>query len=183
MASALPVDNTGNPIESNTERATPFDMGSGHLNPNAALDPGLVYDMNADDVFYFLCSRDTPIPALQRLFGTVNCPNPQTGAYDLNLPSIGINNLVGGISVTRKVTYRGNNDGPKVFNVQIENPQGIEIKVQPSVLDFSSGQKTLTFRVDVNPRQGLDEFVFGSLTWYNNKYSVRSPIAVRAINN
>ncbi|KAF7146881.1 hypothetical protein RHSIM_Rhsim03G0077000 [Rhododendron simsii] len=183
MTTALPVDNTGNPIESNAERATPFDMGSGHLNPNAALDPGLVYDMNADDVFYFLCSRDTPIPVLQRLFGTVNCPNPQTGAYDLNLPSIGINNLVGGISVTRKVTYRGNNDGPKVFNVQIENPQGIEIKVQPSVLDFSSGQKNLTFRVDVNPRQGLDEFVFGSLTWYNNKYSVRSPIAVRALNN
>ncbi|KAG5556590.1 hypothetical protein RHGRI_007006 [Rhododendron griersonianum] len=178
MTTALPVDNTGNPIESNTERATPFDMGSGHLNPNAALDPGLVYDMNADDVFYFLCNRDTPIPALQKLFGTVNCPNPQTSAYDLNLPSIGINNLVGGISVTRKVTYRGNNDGPKVFNVQIENPQGIEIKVQPSVLDFSSGQKTLTFRVDVNPRQGLDKFVFGSLTWYNNKYSVRSPIAV-----
>ncbi|KAH7855897.1 hypothetical protein Vadar_030316 [Vaccinium darrowii] len=185
MTTALPGDNIGNPIQSNAGRATPFDMGSGHLNPNAALNPGLVYDMSETDVYYFLCSHGVNIDILRMLFenNRANCPNGQMSAYHLNLPSIGINNLVGGVSVTRKVTYRGNENGSMVFNVRIENPQGIEITVSPSVLDFSGGQKTLTFTVDVYPSQRLGKFVFGSLTWYNSIHEVRSPIAVKAVYN
>ncbi|XVF36387.1 hypothetical protein REPUB_Repub19eG0054300 [Reevesia pubescens] len=36
--------------------ATPFDYGAGHVDPVAALDPGLVYDATVDDYLGFLCA-------------------------------------------------------------------------------------------------------------------------------
>lgn len=53
MTTSTTVDRAGNPIQaqqySETEAmklvpATPFDYGSGHINPRAALDPGLIFD-------------------------------------------------------------------------------------------------------------------------------------------
>ncbi|GMP49984.1 hypothetical protein CsSME_00016780 [Camellia sinensis var. sinensis] len=183
MTSALQLDNTGKPIQSSTGgSATPFELGSGHLYPNAALDPGLVYDMNAEDIFMFVCNKGITQDLLQKLFGTMLfCPFPPLPAYNLNLPSIGINNLVGKTTVSRKVTYRGQNVDPMVFQVQIEHPRGIDIEVNPSVLDFSNGQQTLTFSVDVSVRKPLGRFVFGSITWFNEVHRVRSPIAIKAM--
>ncbi|KAB5541661.1 hypothetical protein DKX38_014635 [Salix brachista] len=40
----------------NDTKATPFDYGSGHKNPLAGLNAGLVYDFNCNDVISFLCS-------------------------------------------------------------------------------------------------------------------------------
>ncbi|KAK7332614.1 hypothetical protein VNO80_29368 [Phaseolus coccineus] len=36
--------------------ATPFDYGAGHVDPVAALDPGLVDDANVEDYLGFLCA-------------------------------------------------------------------------------------------------------------------------------
>lgn len=36
--------------------ASPFDYGAGHVNPNNAIDPGLVYDTTIDDYLNFLCA-------------------------------------------------------------------------------------------------------------------------------
>lgn len=86
MTTASQVDNTGKRIHSSAiGTATPFELGSGHLDPNAALNPGLVYDMNAKDVFMFLCSNDVNQDQLHQLFETtLSCPFPPPFAYDLN---------------------------------------------------------------------------------------------------
>jgi subtilisin family serine protease len=53
LTTSTTLDRAGNPIlaqqYSETEamnlvRATPFDYGNGHVNPKAALDPGLIFD-------------------------------------------------------------------------------------------------------------------------------------------
>ncbi|WP_216668117.1 hypothetical protein, partial [Proteus mirabilis] len=50
-------DNTGHPIKTAAkEKATPFNYGNGHIRPNRAMDPGLVYDLTTKDYLNFLCS-------------------------------------------------------------------------------------------------------------------------------
>jgi len=53
MTTSTVIDRAGRPLQaqqySETEtvtlvKATPFDYGSGHVNPSAALDPGLIFD-------------------------------------------------------------------------------------------------------------------------------------------
>ncbi|KAK2655259.1 hypothetical protein Ddye_008311 [Dipteronia dyeriana] len=55
MTTAILHDNTGNPIQSGNRSATPFDRGSGHLEPDLAFSPGLVLEFNENDLIDFLC--------------------------------------------------------------------------------------------------------------------------------
>nr|CAD1831453.1 unnamed protein product [Ananas comosus var. bracteatus] len=57
MTSARTRDNKEEPmLNSSFVRATPFSYGSGHVRPNRAMDPGLVYDLTTSDYLNFLCA-------------------------------------------------------------------------------------------------------------------------------
>ena len=82
-----------------------FRQGAGHIKPNTAADPGLVYNSSFNDWLAFLC-------------GTTNGVDPDTCAAlvdlgysldpsDLNVASIAIGDLAGIQTVTRKVTNVG----------------------------------------------------------------------------
>ncbi|OEL32330.1 Subtilisin-like protease SBT1.4 [Dichanthelium oligosanthes] len=62
MTTTYVLDNAGNIIKdmSTGKASTPFARGSGHVDPNRALNPGLVYDAEADDYISFLCASVTP---------------------------------------------------------------------------------------------------------------------------
>ena len=53
-------DNTNMPIHDSatTKKATPFEYGAGHIWPNRAADPGLVYELSTTDYLNFLCARN-----------------------------------------------------------------------------------------------------------------------------
>ncbi|OMO89146.1 hypothetical protein COLO4_19915 [Corchorus olitorius] len=61
MTTANVLDNTRHIMgrQPNGAEATPFDHGSGHINPTAALEPGLIYDFDSSDIINFLCSTVT----------------------------------------------------------------------------------------------------------------------------
>ncbi|KAB1199441.1 Subtilisin-like protease SDD1 [Morella rubra] len=60
MTTADPYDSTHSPIKdsSNNLVASPLAMGAGQIQPNQALDPGLIYDASPQDYTDFLCSMN-----------------------------------------------------------------------------------------------------------------------------
>ncbi|KAK1285737.1 Subtilisin-like protease [Acorus calamus] len=174
VTTANVYDKYGVPIvaEGKTRKiADPFDFGGGHVDPNRAADPGLIYDVAmADYVKFFKC----------KVVFLPDCASLPLPAYDLNLPSIAVPELKKSVTVWRTVT----NVGPEnsVYKAVIEPPPGIKMEVEPSVLTFNAKTKTQGFRVtftSVRKVQGV--YTFGSLTWYDGLHRVRSPIAVRTV--
>ncbi|OEL13765.1 Subtilisin-like protease SBT3.7 [Dichanthelium oligosanthes] len=65
--------------------ADPFDYGGGHINPNRAADPGLIYDIDPNDCNYFF--RCTVMKT------STSCDTTSVPGYLLNLPSISVPDL------------------------------------------------------------------------------------------
>ncbi|TKW17213.1 hypothetical protein SEVIR_5G351500v4 [Setaria viridis] len=150
--------------------ADPFDYGGGHINPNRAADPGLIYDIDPNVYNYFFGCTATKTSA--------SCNKTSIPGYLLNLPSISVPYLRYPISVSRTVTNVGEVDA--VYHAAIESPAGVKIEVEPSVLVFNAANKIHTFQVKISPMWRLQgDYTFGSITWYNGKKTVRIPVAAR----
>ncbi|KAJ7947973.1 Subtilisin-like protease [Quillaja saponaria] len=162
-------------------QTTPFDYGSGHINPVAALNPGLIYDFDSQDVIEFLCSTGASPSQLKNLTGElVHCQNPPIPSYNFNYPSIGVSNLTGSLSVYRTVTYYGNY--PTVYVASIDQPAGVKVTVTPAELKFAKTGEKMSFRMHFTPfKNSNGAFVFGALTWKNGIHSVRSPIGLNVL--
>jgi hypothetical protein len=136
-----------------------FDFGAGHIVPNDAVDPGLVYDV-----------LPAEYDAIEEALTTFD-------AAQLNLPSIGMANLASSQTVSRRVTNPGDEAG--VYSVQITPPPGMSINVVPDSLSLAPGQSA-TFDVTATYLSGsLDLWRYGSLTWVSDTHEVYSAIAVK----
>ncbi|KAK4726178.1 hypothetical protein R3W88_031095 [Solanum pinnatisectum] len=107
MTTADALDNTQGPIRDigkNNNAANPLAMGAGHINPNKALDPGLIYDATPEDYINLLCGLDftsQQIKAITRS-SSYSCSNPSS--LDLNYPSfIGYFNRNSSKSDTKRI--------------------------------------------------------------------------------
>lgn len=162
IVTATVIDNTQQSIrrDQNGTQTWPFDYGSGHIRPAAAVDPGLIYEFDSHDVINFLCSIGASPLQLKNLTGNlVHCQNPPVPSYKFNYPSIGLSNLNGSLSVYRRVTYYGNRPTTYV------------------------GEK-MSFMIDFTPINNTNgSVVFGALRWTNGIQSVRSPIAINVISS
>lgn len=138
--------------------ANPFDFGAGHIVPNKALDPGLVYDITADEY-------DTYFAAMEEQ------------ARSLNLPSITMSKLANTQTVTRRVTNVS--DAAGAYTVEISPPPGMSVNVVPNSLSLAPAQSA-TFEVTLRYLSGsLDQWRYGSITWKSQEHDVYSPIAVK----
>ncbi|KAI4340455.1 hypothetical protein MLD38_025287 [Melastoma candidum] len=182
MTTATVMDNTARHIGThpNGTQATPFDYGSGHINPLAALDPGLLYDFNVTDVIDFLCGTGAVPKQLRNLTGSlISCPTHVAPPTNFNYPSMGVSNLTGTLTVSRTVTYCG--QGPTMYKAYITKPPGVSVSVYPPQLRFNKAGEKMGFRVVLRAREKSNGFVFGSLVWGNGIHRVRSPIAVQVV--
>lgn len=180
---ATVLDNSQNIIGRipNATQTTPFDYGSGHINPVAAIDPGLIYDFDFNDAVDFLCSNNASSGQLKNLTGEqVYCKNPPKFSYDLNYPSIGVFKMNGSLSLYRKVTYVGK--GPSIYSAKVDYPSGVNVSVIPNELKFSKTGEEISFRIDFTPYKSSNgSFVFGAMTWSNGMHRVRSPISLNVL--
>ena len=158
--------------------ANPFDYGAGHIVPNRALDPGLVYDVSDDEFDAFACGFDSPAVPESRCDELENA-GVSLAPEDLNQPSIGVARLANEKTVTRRVTNAS--DESQTFVAAVAAPPGILVSVVPSSLSLGPGQ-TASFDVTFVYESGpLDLWRFGSLTWSSNDHSVYSTIAVKPV--
>ncbi|GLJ29085.1 hypothetical protein SUGI_0573640 [Cryptomeria japonica] len=186
MTSSYLTDNAEQPItDSFTMRAAnPFVLGAGHVNPNTAVDPGLVYDMVPQDYITFLCSlnyTEQQIALLTKY--SVSCPNSSLEAGDLNYPSFSVMMKSGSNSVQvkkRTVTYVGR-EGDAVYQVSVKNPAGITISVEPQTLKFGKSLETASYNLKFEGTVASRGYTFGEIIWkciQGGSQIVRSPVAV-----
>ncbi|KAL2647554.1 hypothetical protein AAZV13_05G125100 [Glycine max] len=168
--------------EGSTHKAAdPFDIGGGHVDPNKAMDPGLIYDITTEDYVQFLCSMGHSSASISKVTKTTtSCKKGKHQTLNLNLPSILVPNLKRVATVMRTVTNVGNITA--VYKALLKVPYGIKVRVEPQTLSFNSDARILNFSVSFLSTQKFHgDYKFGSLTWTDGKYFVRTPIAVRTI--
>jgi len=170
----------GTPITDDTfDPVNVFSIGSGHVNPTKADDPGLIYDIQPDDYIPYLCGlgyNDTAIGIIVQR--SVTCRNSSSiPEAQLNYPSFSLNLTSSPQTYTRTVT----NVGPfnSSYNAEIIAPQGVDVKVTPGVIQFSEGSPKATYSVTFTRTANTNlPFSQGYLNWVSADHVVRSPIAV-----
>lgn len=156
--------------------ANPFDFGAGHIVPNTAINPGLVYDAGEDDYDAYACGIGSPAVTTARC-DALEAAGFSFFARDLNQPSISVSRLAAQQTVSRRVTNLGDEAG--TYTAQVSAPSGIRVDVLPSNLSLVPGESA-SFDVTLTYESGpLDLWRFGSLTWISDDAEVRSNIAVK----
>ncbi|MED6184572.1 hypothetical protein PIB30_048653 [Stylosanthes scabra] len=183
ITTARARDNTGGTIlESETERGTPFAYGAGHISPNLAAYPGLVYDLTIIDHLNFLCGHGYTGAQIRIFIGKKYiCPEILDPA-DFNYPSITVShfsNSTASRHVTRTVTNVGS---PGTYKVSVTSPPEAVISVDPEILRFKRKGEKKSFTVTITLRSLGNQnhnYTFGDLVWSDGKNHVRSPIVIK----
>ncbi|XP_074578162.1 subtilisin-like protease SBT1.5 [Curcuma longa] len=193
MTTAYVKDNKGMTMldESTGNFSDVFDFGSGHVNPQRAMDPGLIYDLTAADYINFLCNLNYTqqnIKAITRKAADCRGARKAGHAGNLNYPSFSAVFAEDGAKrrmathFIRTVTNVGN--GAATYRATLRQPEGSTVTVEPMELSFRRSGQKLSFLVRVKAgtwekmAPGSSRVRSGSLTWSDGRHSVRSPIAV-----
>ncbi|THU58119.1 hypothetical protein C4D60_Mb03t10820 [Musa balbisiana] len=178
VTTAYTTNERGFPVEAEAiprKLADPFDYGGGHIDPNRAMDPGLIYDIDPNDYvnFFRYTNRASNSTSGQNHLKLPSGAIPDlrksgvgsSRTYDLNLPSISIPDLKETpVKVRRTVTNVGDTHGR--YMAVVQSPAGVKMEVQPSVLHFRASGEKLHFEVTFTPLHKVQGgFTFGSLTW------------------
>jgi subtilisin family serine protease len=154
----------------NTNPLVIFRQGAGHVNPAAAMNPGLVYDSGFGEWLKFICGVQPG--------GGCTGVTP-IDPSNLNMPSIAIGDMAGRQTVTRWVTNVSGS--PITVSASITGLAGINAVVNPSTLSLAPGA-TAYFTVEfTNVSAAPGSYVGGYLTWTGTGVRVRSPIVVRPV--
>ncbi|CAM8986173.1 unnamed protein product [Rhodiola kirilowii] len=193
MTSANSLDNTLSPIRDlgtkDTTYASPLAIGAGHVNPNKALDPGLIYDAGPEDYITLLCALNytkQQILTISRANNYYPCPN-LSSSYDLNYPSF--ISLYQNLSTLHSETFRRTvthvGDGATSYKVDLQVPNEWNVKVSPMRLVFGKRYEKQNYSVSLSylSPSVLGDVSFGSIIWIeeNGYHRVRSPIVISSV--
>ncbi|KAF7818477.1 subtilisin-like protease SBT1.2 [Senna tora] len=189
MTTSQVSDHTGRPILDGDKAAGVFAMGAGHVNPERAINPGLIYDIKPDDYVAHLCSLGyTRSQIFSITHRNVSCHEmmKMNKGFSLNYPSFSVifKDGMRRKMISRQVTNVGSPNS--IYWVEVKAPESVKVIVKPKHLVFKHRNQRLRYRVWImsrKRREGADTMAFaeGHLTWVNSQngsYRVRSPIAV-----
>ncbi|KAG9134709.1 hypothetical protein Leryth_001030 [Lithospermum erythrorhizon] len=156
-------------------QATPFDYGSGHVNPRAALDPGLIFDAGYQDYLGFLCT--TPgVDKNEIRKHTTPCNYTIGHPSNLNTASITISHLVGTQTVTRTVT---NVAGEETYTITARMAPEVAIETNPPAITLTPGSSR-QFSVTLTVRSETKAYSFGEVLLKGSRgHKVRIPVVTK----
>lgn len=150
----------------------PWAQGAGHVDPNKANNPGLVYDAGLANWAAYQCkvNRSAVTSADCATFGTLG------ETYNLNLPSITVASVTGNVTVTRRVTNVG---AAAATYTSTATVPGFTTLVTPASLTLAPGASaTFTVRLTTSTAtEGV--WQFGSLVWNDGVRLVRIPVQAK----
>jgi hypothetical protein len=161
----------------NTNPVVIFRQGAGHVAPNVAAEPGLVYDSSFNDWLAFLCGTTNGVsPAA--------CSALSAGGYsldpsDFNIASIAIGALAGSQTVKRTVTNVG--DTAATYTATTTGLVGFNVSVFPTTLTLAPGQSGSYTVTLTRTTATLNAYTGGQLRWTDGTHIVRSPVVVRPV--
>lgn len=172
MTTTIPTLNDG--LAGAQNGLLPWSQGAGHVAPNKAIAPGLVYDAGKIDFVRYQCKVNTAAvsPASDcTTYGTLD------ETYNVNLPSITVGAVVGSATVTRKVTNVG--VAAATYTASASVP-GFTTLVTPVNLTLLPGE-TKSFTLTLTAAGAAEnQWAYGSLTWSDGAQStVKSPVTAR----
>ncbi|KAF7837535.1 subtilisin-like protease SBT1.8 [Senna tora] len=185
MTTAYTHDNTKSPLRDAAGGAfsTPWAHGAGHVNPQKALSPGLVYDASTADYMAFLCSLGYTSAQIQLIAKLPNakCSRKFSDPGQLNYPSFSV--VFGSKRVVRYTRTLTNVGAPgSAYEVAVTGPSSlVGITVKPTKLLFGKVGERKRYTVTFVSMKGADtssvRSEFGSIVWSNEQHQVASPVA------
>ncbi|KAJ8775385.1 hypothetical protein K2173_023150 [Erythroxylum novogranatense] len=189
MTTSYVIDNTGKFLLDQATKifATPLAYGAGHIDPNKAIDPGLVYDLSFDDYVGFLCGLGYSKKEMEKAIGKRHWNCQRGKEQDLNYPSFMVNfsgeQHSSAVKKFRRVVTNVGNDS-SVYHATTEyRVPGFSIVVEPTTLSFTHKYQKLCFSMEIK----LDEEVlsehgkefYGVLKWTDqHNHVVSSPVEI-----
>ncbi|XP_065873623.1 subtilisin-like protease SBT1.7 [Euphorbia lathyris] len=188
MTTSYVVYKTGRKLQDSAtgKESTPFDHGSGHVDPVSALNPGLVYDLTAEDYLDFLCALNytaAEITSLARRRYACDSKKKYS-TNDLNYPSFAVNfdsmQSNRGANVVKHTRTLTNVGAAGTYKAVISGQfQGVKISVEPESLSFSQAKEKKSYTVTfIGSSMPVNSNAFARLEWSDGKHIVGSPIAV-----
>ena len=157
----------------NTNPLVIFRQGAGHVRPNNAANPGLVFDSGFNDWLGFLCGTQLP---------TSFCSDagvPVLDPSNLNTASIAIGDMAGVQTVTRRVTNVGGSAA--TYTPSYTGMAGISVAVSPATLTLAAGETKSFTATFTRTTAALNAYAGGQLTLSDGIHNVRIPMVVRPV--
>lgn len=190
MTTAYTQDQQGKMLldEKSYNVSTVSDMGAGHVDPEKAVDPGLVYDIIVDDYLNFLCASNYSGRDIRQIARRPwRCMGKHHKPWDFNYPAISVvidsteAPGMGIVQLTRTVTHIG--EAPSTYTVLVTNPKGATVTVTPTKIDFRERGQRQSYVVRIKAENlavtTLSSLVeVGMLNWSDGKHQVVSPLVV-----
>ncbi len=147
----------------------PWAQGAGHVAPNRATDPGLVYDAGAIDYVRFLCG-------VKAVASKICVASGSSAPHDLNLASMTAA-VIGKATLNRSVTNVGAANATYTASATLP---GFEVSVTPASLTLAPGA-TGSFSVRLLRTSALlNAYSYGAIEWRDGSgHVVRSPLTAR----
>jgi subtilisin family serine protease len=187
MTTADVTDRAGNAILNEQRVASDmFATGAGHVNPEKAVDPGLVYDIAPSDYVGYLCglysSQNVSLIARRPVDCSAATVIPESL---LNYPSVSVVfqptwNRSTPVVVERTVKNVGEEVSTVYYAAVDIFDDDAAVAVFPSELVFTKVNREQSFKVMVwrsHNNKGA-KVVQGAFRWVSDTYTVRSPMSI-----